>query len=386
MAKSKEAKKASKPIPLKRGERLTSLLAGETVAKIRKEHGANTLVRASDYLVQRLPRIPSGIFDFDYGLGGGFPAGRISTLFGPKHAGKTSILLKAIAQAQHMCSNCYRYVDPEEGCGCDAYRDFVIAFLDVEGTLDLPWARRLGVDTDQLLLDVPEYAEQTLDIAEALVRTAEVDILVIDSLAFMTPRKEIEESADATLVGVQARKLGTGVRKFVSAVNGVGKEHGSRRRPTLFFTNQIRFKVGVMFGSPETQPGGVAPGFAASIEARIRQVKHEMDDASGKPIWAEVGYKFEKNKTAPSKMSGSFKLMVTDTKTRKAGHPYDELSMISWGEQNGIIVRKGGYKCLGQSFRIKADLENALAKDPGFKRGLRDALFEVMLEMEAEAE
>lgn len=377
MAKKEEAKKKPPKKP-KKGARLSALLASDLVAKLRTDHGSTVLLRASDHKVQKLDRIPSGIFDFDYALGGGFPAGRVTTLYGPKSSAKTTIFLKTIANAQNMCSNCFSFLDPEtEKCKCGSYRDFVIAFLDVEGTLDIPWAKTLGVDTEQLALDIPEYAEQALDIGEALLRTGEIDILVLDSIAFLVPRKEIESSTDKDLMGVQARKVGSGVRKFVAAMNGVGKDTG--RRPTVFFTNQIRYKLGVMFGNPETQPGGMGPGFAASVEARVKPIKFEMDDHSGKPIWAELGFKIEKNKTCGAKMEGSYKLMVSDTETKKAGDIYDEPSMIAWAEKYGLVTRKGGYNCLGRNFRIKADLEEGLIADALFKFELREALMAVLL-------
>jgi recombination protein RecA len=377
MAKEKGAK-PSKESSTKKGARLTALLASDVIAKLRKDHGSTVLLRASDYKVQQIDRIPSGVFDFDYALGGGFPAGRVSVLYGPKSSAKTTLFLKAIANAQRMCSNCYSFVNPETGkCACKSYRDFVIAFLDVEGALDIPWAKALGVDTEQLMLDVPEYAEQALDIGEALLRTGEIDILCLDSIAFLTPRKEIESSTDKDLMGVQARKVNSGVRKFTAAVNGVAKDTG--RRPTIFFTNQIRFKLGVMFGNPETQPGGQGPGFAASMEARVKPVGYKMDEDSGKPIWAELGFKIEKNKTCGAKMEGSYKLMVSDTETKKKGDVYDEPSMVTWGERYGLITRKGGYNCLGRNFRIKADLEEGLMKDPVFKWELRAALMEILL-------
>ena len=378
MAKKKEEGEPPKKTHVKKGERLSALLASDLMAKLRKDHGETVLLRASDHKAQKLDRIPTGIFDLDYALGGGFPAGRVSTLYGPKSAAKTTIFLKTIANAQRMCSNCYSYVDPESGkCKCKDYRDFVIAFLDVEGALDIPWAKKLGVDTEQLMLDIPEYAEQALDIGEALLRTGEIDILALDSIAFLTPRKEIESSTEKDLMGVQARKVNSGVRKFTAAVNGVGKDTG--RRPTIFFTNQIRMKLGVMFGNPETQPGGMGPGFAASVEARVKPIKFEMDENSGKPIWAELGFKIEKNKTCGAKMEGAYKLMVSDTETKKAGDVYDEPSMVAWAEKYGLVTRKGGYNCLGRNYRIKADLEEGLIRDPVFKAELYISLMEVLL-------
>jgi recombination protein RecA len=377
MSKKKADKDQPKSAP-KRGSRLSSFLASEMVKKLKKKHGEMALIRASDFKVQDVPRIPTGVFDLDYALGGGFPAGRISTLYGPKSSGKTTIFLKTIANAQQMCSDCFTFIDEEKGrCVCGECREFVIAFLDVEGALDIPWARKMGVDTEQMMIDIPEYAEAALDIGEALLRSGEVDILVLDSLAFLTPAKEIEVSVEKDLMGTQPRLIGKGVRKFLSAINGVGKESG--RRPTVFFTNQIRYKLGVMFGDPETQPGGMAPGFVASIEARLAPGKYEIDDTTKKPLWVDMRFKVNKNKVFGAKMAGEYRLLLSDTDTRAQGDVADELSMVTWGEKFGIVTRKGGYNCLDRSFRIKQDLIDALTTEPKFKQELRDILLPIML-------
>jgi recombination protein RecA len=277
-----------------------------------------------------------------------------------------------------MCSECYRYtVDAEWGCKCKKAREFVIAFLDVEGTLDIPWAKSIGVDTDRLLLSIPEYAEQSLDIAEALVRSGECDILVLDSIAFLTPQKEIEESIEKDMMGVQPRIVGRGIRKFIAAVNGVGNETG--RRPTIFFTNQIRMMLGVMFGNPETQPGGKAPGYAAATETKLWPGKYEMDEGTKKPTNVEINFRIEKNKTSGAKMEGSFKLCTSDQPDKKKGDVYDEEQMIDWGEREGLIVRSGGYQCNGETFRVKADLEKRLIQDSMFKMKLWQAVMPKIL-------
>jgi len=375
MAKKEQAE--ASPV-VERGGRLSAFLAGELVKQIKKKHGEAALLRASEFKVQDVPRIPTGIFDFDYGLGGGFPVGRVSTLYGPKSSAKTTIFLKAIKNAQNMCSTCYTFIDGDSGkCRCGEMREFVIAFLDVEGALDVRWARDLGVDTERLLIDIPEYAEAALDIGEALLRSGEVDILVTDSLAFLTPQKEIESSIEKDLMGAQPRLIGKGVRKFLAAMNGVGKDTG--RRPTVWFTNQIRMKLGVMFGNPETQPGGYAPGFAASIEVRCSSKKYEIDAKLKKPLWVEMGFKVEKNKVFGAKIAGEYRLMLSSTDDRKPGDVADEDSMIAWGEQLGIITRQGGYNCLDRTFRIKGDLERALITDPKFKQELRDTLMPILL-------
>jgi len=334
-----EDKKADKAPPDKPdksleniGSRVQRLLAAESVKKMKKLHGDLILTTGADERVAKSARIPSGVFPLDKALGGGWPQGRVNVIFGMKSSTKTTILLKTIAEAQRMCSNCWEYVQwsklvevaeefihPVTGevtagkvpallakgakpevraleskkprkewvitpvarwyphadgvtwrelfaverdargnpvpilgdeirpvCGCKKFREVVCAFIDVEGTFDKPWALRNHVDLDKLLLSIPEYAEQSLDMADALMRSGECDIVVLDSIAFLTPAKEIEESTEKETMGVQPRVVGKGTRKFVSGLNSVGMHHG--RRPTLFLTNQIRMKLGVMFG------------------------------------------------------------------------------------------------------------------------------------------
>lgn len=350
-------------------DRLTSLLASELMAKIHKKHGGSILMRASDFKVQERPRISTGIFQLDYALGGGFPVGLVSTLYGNKSSSKTSTFLRSIGNAQKMCSNCNKYLTDEEwGCRCKKSREFVVAFMDVEGTLDIPWAKSLGVATDKLLLSVPEYAEQALDLSEALVRSCACDILVLDSIAFLTPQKEIEESIEKDQMGIQPRVVGRGIRKFIAAVNGVGNETG--RRPTVWFTNQIRMKLGVLFGNPETQPGGNAPGFAAATETKLWSGKYEMDDATKKPLAVEINFRVEKNKTSGAKMEGTYRMYLSDTSLKKKSDIDDDAQLVDHGERVGLIVRSGGYQCNGESFRIKEDLINRLAKDSLFKSRL----------------
>lgn len=359
-------------------DRLSAILASELFAKIQKKHGDSILMRASDFKVQQRPRISTGIFPLDYALGGGFPGGLVSTVYGDKSASKTTVLLKTISCAQKMCSICYKYlVDESWGCQCKKYREFVVAYLDVEGTLDMGWARDLGVDPEKMIISIPEYAEQTLDIAEALVRSTECDILVLDSIAFLVPSKEIEESNEKAMMGVQAQIVGRGIRKLTAAANSVGNATG--RRPTIFFTNQIRMKIGLIFGSPEVQSGGRAPGYAAATETKLSQGATEVDEGTQKPIHVDIKFKIEKNKTSGAKMEGSFRLHTSNSSVKKKGDITDEDQMLDWGEKTGMIQRNGGYQCNGETFRLKGDLEKRLAKDPEFKMKLWRDVMPVLL-------
>lgn len=375
MAKKTQEPETTEDTPKK--SRLDALLASDLLTKIRKEHGGSIIVKASDFKVQERPRIPTGIFSLDYALGGGFPVGLINTVYGQKSAGKTNTLLKAIAEAQHMCSGCYKYMeDAWWGCQCKKPRDFVAAYLDIEGTLDLPWARTLGVDTEKMMLSIPEYAEQALDIGEALLRSCDVDILVMDSLAFLTPQKEVTESHEKGMMGEQSRLIGRGMRKFGAALNAMGNETG--RRTTVLFTNQIRYKIGLVFGNPETVSGGQAPGFAAATETRLTARKYEMDEVTGKPIFGDFEFKVDKNKTSGAKMEGGYKLYCSDVGPKKKGSIGDEDQIFDWGEKTGLINRDGGYQCNGETFPKKQDLDQRLLNDPWFKKRLMMDVMKVL--------
>lgn len=362
--------------------RFERLLASDLVKSIRKKHGGSILTRADEFRIQRVPRISTGVFFLDAALGGGMPAGRINIVWGNKSTGKSAICTKTMGNAQKVCSNCCsgEFIDEEgevHSCLCGDFREHVCAYLDVEGTWDQEWARALGVDTDKVLLSVPEYAEQTLDIAEALLRSGEVDFLVIDSIAFLTPAKEIEESAGKQLQAEQARALGRGIRKFVSALNYMGNHYG--RRPTVLFTNQIRMKLGVMFGNPETQPGGKASGFSATTETKTFGGKYSMDDVTGKPLYVDLKFRVEKNKSSGAKMEGEWRLMLAETEAKKKGDVYEEFDMMKTGVKIGLIEKKGNKSILfDEEYRTQSLIVKRLLEEPEFKAFYSKALMTVL--------
>jgi recombination protein RecA len=360
-------------------DRFKALMQSELIAKIKKKHGTNILTPADEFTIQRVPRIPTGIFFLDYALGGGgFPAGRTNIVWGHKSTGKTVICLRAMGNAQRLCANCCTFPDEETGqCQCGDFRETICSFLDVEGSWDREWAQLHGVNTERVVLSVPEYAEQTLDIAEALLRSGEVDFLVIDSLAFLTPSKEIEESTAKALQAEQARVLGRGIRKFGAALNHMGNVTG--RRPTLIFTNQIRMKVGLLFGNPETQPGGYAPGFSATTETKTFGGKYEMDEVTGRPIHVDMQYRIEKNKSSGAKVEGEWRLMLADTSIKKKGEVYEEPAMVDMGIKIGLIEKDGGgWTCLGEKYKSKALLITALVENAALKKQYGSTLMGVL--------
>src|SRR5271167_3484617 len=247
------------------------------VASIEKEYGRGAIMRLKEgaSLLDGLQVIPSGSIGLDIALGiGGYPRGRIIEIYGPESSGKTTLTLHAIASAQKLGG--------------------VAAFIDAEHALDPAYARKLGVKTDELLVSQPDYGEQALEIADMLVRSGAVDLVVIDSVAALVPKAEIEGDMGDSHVGLQARLMSQALRKLTSNI--------AKSQCLLIFINQIRMKIGVMFGSPETTSGGNALKFYASVRLDIRRIGAIKEAAAGGKDPAVVGnrtrVKVVKNKMA----------------------------------------------------------------------------------------
>jgi recombination protein RecA len=372
-AASVEEAKAAPPVRLSKGKdaksQLGALLATDILEGTLKKYGKNSLILGAEVKARKRDRIPTGIFPLDLALQGGWAVGGIHTLLGHKSSGKTTTLFRSLGQAQKMCAECWT---AQEACKCGNTRDPVIAYLDVEGAIDPAWASRF-MELDKILVSTPEYAEQTIAIAEALLRSKKCDIIVIDSLAFMTTMKEIEEAVEKDLVGEQARRLGKGMRKFSAALNEAMQSEG--KRPTLFFTNQIRMKVGVMFGNPETTSGGLAPGFAAWTELRTKPAKYKMDDNGEFALYGDFGFSVEKTRNSAPRMSYDYRVMLVETETKKLGEVYDEDFILAHAERHGLVTGGGSsWKCLEESFKKKTEIEERLLKDKAFRKQVTDAL------------
>jgi recombination protein RecA len=241
------------------------------LAHIEREFGAGTLMRMGDPGAQvRCDAIPTGALSLDLALGiGGVPRGRIVEVYGPESSGKTTLIYHVLAEAQKLGGVC--------------------AFIDAEHAMDPLYAREIGVDIDELLVSQPDYGEQALEIADVLVRSGAVDVVAIDSVAALTPRKELEGQMGDQMVGAQARMMSQAMRKLAGNLN--------RTQTLCILTNQIREKVGVMYGSPETQPGGRALKFYASQRLDIRRIQ-TLKDGDGVAVGNRVRVKVVKNKVA----------------------------------------------------------------------------------------
>ncbi|MGF1583231.1 MAG: recombinase RecA [Gemmataceae bacterium] len=285
----------------------------ETLKKIESNYGANAIMKLGDSQVAEVPGIPTGVMSVDLALGGkGFPRGRIVEIFGPESSGKTTMALHAIANAQKNGG--------------------VAAFIDVEHALDPTWAKKLGVDLEELLVSQPSHAEEALKIAEMLVKSDSVDIIVIDSVAALVPRSELQGEIGDSQVGVQARLMSQALRILTPAV--------SYSNTCLILINQIRMKIGVMFGSPETTSGGQALKFYASVRADIRRTG-TVKSKAGEVVGSSVKVKIVKNKVAPPFRVAEFDLMY-DNGANIIG------DIIGLGENEKVpgttnsIIRKSG--------------------------------------------
>jgi recombination protein RecA len=295
------------------------------IAQIERAHGKGSIMRmGADGVSAPVEAISTGAINLDAAIGiGGIPRGRITEIYGPESSGKTTLCLHVIANAQRNGG--------------------VAAFIDAEHALDIEYARRLGVDVENLLVSQPDTGEQALEIAELLIRSSAVDVVVIDSVAALVPRAEIEGEMGDSHVGLQARLMSQALRKLTGAV--------SRSHTSVIFTNQIREKIGVMFGSPETTTGGRALKFYASVRLDIRRIGaiKEGQDLTGNRTRVKV----VKNKLAPPFKQAEFDVMYNE------GISHTGL-LVDLGVENDIVQKAGAWFSYGD-VRLGQGRENAKA-------------------------
>src|SRR5438309_3046743 len=312
------------------------------ISTITKTYGDGSIMRLGDArALKKIEVIPTGALAVDLALGvGGIPRGRVVEIFGPESSGKTTLMLHVIANAQ-------------QGGG-------TAAFIDAEHALDPAYAKKLGVNLNDLLVSQPDSGEEALSICETLARSNALDVIVIDSVAALVPKAELEGEMGMATMGMQARLMSQALRKLTAIL--------AKAKTTCVFTNQMREKVGVMFGNPETTPGGKALKFYASVRMDIRR-KDTLKDAAGNAIGNHVRVKVVKNKVAPPFTEAEFEIIYNHGINKEG-------SILAVGVQTGVVEKKGAWlqfngELIGQG---KDSGRQALAEKPELANTMVDAI------------
>ena len=315
------------------------------LAQIEKQFGQGSVMRMGDEGAQvKVDAIPTGALSLDLALGiGGMPRGRIVELFGPESSGKTTLVYHVIAEAQRLGGVC--------------------AFIDAEHAMDPIYARTIGVDIDELLVSQPDYGEQALEIADMLVRSGAVDLVAVDSVAALTPRAELEGQMGDQTVGLQARMMSQAMRKLAGNLN--------RAQTLCLFTNQIREKIGVMFGSPETQPGGRALKFYSSQRLDIRRIETLKEGTEAVGNRARV--KVVKNKVAAPFRQAEFEIEFGKGISTEG-------CILDLGLEHGIVSKSGSFFSYGDE-RLGQGRNNAkafLAENPKMAKEIEEKVYDAV--------
>ena len=322
-----------------------------TLDKLDKTYGKGTVMKLGDTAVEEVEAIPSGSLGIDLALGvNGYPRGRIIEIYGPESSGKTTLTLHAIAEAQKAGG--------------------IAAFIDAEHAFDRFYAQKLGVDIDNLIISQPDNGEQALEIAENLIRSGAIDIVVIDSVAALTPKSEIEGEMGDSKMGLHARLMSQALRKLTGTI--------SKTHCTVFFINQLREKIGVMFGNPETTTGGNALKFYASVRLDIRKSTQIKDGET--VLGNRTKVKVVKNKVAPPFRTAEFDIMYGEGISREG-------DLIDLATNNSVVEKSGAWfsyrgERLGQG---RENVKNMLKENPDLRDRIEEEVKTVLRFVKADA-
>lgn len=363
--------------------------------QINKKYGEGTVLPANEY--PKLPRFSTGIFAIDAEIGGGVPRGRIVILTGNESTGKSTVASKTVGTAQKLCRYCLTPVGPSGACThCQSTERMRCFYVDIEGTFDPVWFTALGGNPEELLLFQPDFAEQAVDVVEAVIRTGEIDVVVIDSVAMMSPAVEIEKSAEDQIIGNHARLVNRMMRAIQSGFNSLGTH--AVDKPAVILINQLREKVGVMFGNPETMPGGKGQSFASSITLKFFARASERIEESGgekRNVGQQIRFNVEKNKTYPPHRHGIFTLYndMSEEYGVVKGYVDNLEAMVRYGVRCGVIEKSGSWLTYVEretgvvhKYQGKAAFVTAVANAEGAEEALWADIMEVLYPHETQEE
>jgi len=384
-----------------RGERLAFVVQGST-----KRYKKAVLSPARDHDMLVVPRVSTGLYGLDVATNGGIPLRRVTLVYGGKSGGKTTTFLRALGRAQRLCANCSQPGEFKEGtielpnlktgkvekvktdiitdCPCGNPRDTLGLWIDAEGVWLPSWAERMGVDTKKVILMRPTYGEQAYDIITAFAELQEIDIIVVDSLAALTPAEEHEAEMEEKQQGAAARMNNKFIRKIVGLMN---EAYQNDKPMTVWLINQYRQKIGVTFGPSEVVPGGKGQHFANTMEIEFRPGKVEIDKEAGEPLIGDFYYHVKRNKVGPPGGKGTFRQWMSNTDVFKLGDLMEHEAVIEKAVALGFVERpsKVTYQYKGQNYRGVSTLVRYFGENPIEFEGLKDQMLKVKLGIDDES-